>query len=360
MSSDRLGRAQEELLRAGVDALVVGPSADLRYLTGYDAPAFERLTLLVLPAASPPAIVVPELEHARAQSGGVVAEIRTWGETDDPFAAVHALLGDPARVAVGERLWAGFLLRLQETFPRARFVSASPVMRALRVRKDPAEIGALRRSAAAADRVAALLADEKVSGRTEREVARWISEALVDAGCERASFAIVASGPNASSPHHEPGSRVIGDGDALVCDFGGTLDGYCSDITRTFAVSRVPAELDELYRVLRRAQEVAVAAVAPGVAAEAVDRAARSVIAEAGYGEFFIHRTGHGIGLEVHEEPYLVAGNAEPLEPGMAFSVEPGIYLPGRCGARIEDIVVVAGDGAERLNLAPRELVVVA
>jgi Xaa-Pro aminopeptidase len=191
-------------------------------------------------------------------------------------------------------------------------------------------------------------------------VSRWITEALVAEGTERVNFAIVASGPNAASPHHEPGDRVIAPGDSLVCDFGGTLDGYCSDITRTFAVGDPTDEVAKAYEVLHRAQEAAFAAAAPGVAAEAVDAAARSVIADAGYGEYFIHRTGHGIGLEEHEDPYLVAGNTEPLEPGMAFSIEPGIYVPGRFGMRIEDIVVVTSAGAERLNNAPRELNVLA
>jgi Xaa-Pro aminopeptidase len=360
MSPGRLQRARDELRRAGVDALVVGPSADLRYLTGYDAPLLERLTALILRADAAPAMILPELERPRAEASGADVELVVWGETEDPFALIRDRLGAPSSLAVGDHLWATFVLRLQQTFPAAGMVPASRITGALRIRKDAAEVDALARAASAADRVAATPADEKVSGRTEREVSRWIAGALDDEGSERTNFAIVASGPNAASPHHEPSARILSDGDALVCDFGGTADGYCSDITRTFAVSSSSPQLEELHRVLSEAQEAAVAAVGPGVHAQAVDAAARRIIDAGGFGEYFIHRTGHGIGLEVHEEPYIVEGNEAPLEVGMAFSVEPGIYLPGRCGARIEDIVVVTEHGHARLNEATRDLVVLA
>jgi Xaa-Pro aminopeptidase len=360
-SSKRLTRARAEMERAGIDALIVGPSADLRYLTGYDAPLLERLTMLVLPLAGEPVLVVPELERPRAEDSGAadVVRIVTWNETDDPYAHVRAAVGDEhGALAVGERMWATFLLALQDVYPVAAFSRASAILNALRVRKDATELDALRRAAAAADGVAAGLVGERVSGRMEREVARWISDALITRGCEHVGFAIVASGPNSASPHHEPGDRVIERGDALVCDFGGTIDGYSSDITRTFCVGEPPDGFTDAYTVLAKAQDAAVSAVAPGVPAEDVDAAARKVIDAAGYGDAFIHRTGHGIGLEVHEEPYIVAGNAEPLAAGMTFSVEPGIYLRGRFGMRLEDIVAVTDDGVERLNAAPRNPVV--
>ncbi len=359
-SSDRLARTRVEMERSGIDAVLVGPSADLRYLTGYDAPQLERPTMLVLPAGGEAVLVVPLLERARALDSGAgdVVRIVTWDETGDPYAHVRAAVGDAHRIAVGERMWATFLLALQESFPRAAFSRATAVLRPLRTRKDPGELDALRRAAAAADHVVAGLADERVSGRTERELARRISDALIARGCEHVGFAIVASGENAASPHHEPGARVISSGDALVCDFGGTVEGYSSDITRTFVVGEPPDGFNDAYAVLAKAQDAAVAAVVPGVAAEAVDAAARSVISDAGFGDAFIHRTGHGIGLEVHEDPYIVAGNTENLTPGMTFSVEPGIYLPGRFGMRIEDIVAVTEDGVERLNTASRNPVV--
>src|SRR5438067_1540184 len=216
-----------------------------------------------------------------------------------------------------------------------------------------------RAAARVVDAVALAMRERPFAGRTEADISRELVERMLGGGHERANFAIVGSGPNAASPHHEPGNRVVEPGDSVVCDFGGTMAGYCSDITRTFVVGEPPAELADRYDVLFRAQEEAVRTARVGVACEAVDAAARSVISAAGYGEYFIHRTGHGIGLEEHEDPYLVSGNATPLAPGHAFSVEPGIYLPGRCGARIEDIVVATEAGPERLNEAPRELAVV-
>ena len=359
--SGRLARARAEMERVGIGALLVGPSADLRYLTGYDALPLERLTLLVVPVAGEPVLVVPELERARAEDSGAgnAARIVAFAETDDPYRTVRDALPDgDGRLAVGDRMWAAFVLDLQEAYPGRAMVRSSGVTRALRMRKDDEELDALRRAAAAADAVAAGLAGEKMTGRTEREVSRWIGDALVAQGTERVNFAIVGSGPNAASPHHEPGGRTLERGDALVCDFGGRIDGYCSDITRTFCVGEPPDGFTEAYAVLAKAQDAAVGAVAPGVAAEAVDAAARDVIAEAGFGDAFFHRTGHGVGLEEHEEPYIVAGNAERLEAGMTFSVEPGIYLPGRFGMRIEDIVAVTDTGVERLNNAPRNPVV--
>lgn len=355
--SDRLARARAEMERLGIGALFVGPSADLRYLVGYDALPLERLTLLVLPVAGDPVLVVPELEQPRAEDSGAgsVAEIRSFGETDDPFATVRTTLPNHVeRLAVGDRMWATFLLSLQESFPSATVVRASSVTAPLRMRKDASEVDALRRAGAGADRVASALAGEKAAGRTERDVSRWISDALIAQGHERVTFAIVASGPNAASPHHHPGDRVLEAGDSLVCDFGGTVEGYCSDITRTFTVGNPTADFLEAYAVLAKAQDAAVTAVRPGVTAESIDAAARDVISDAGSGDKFMHRTGHGIGLEEHEEPYIIAGNAMPLEQGMAFSVEPGIYVRGRFGMRIEDIVVVTEGGVERLNNAPR------
>lgn len=359
--SRRIAAAQRALEECGAGALLVGPSADLRYLAGYDALPLERLTLLLVPAHGEPALVVPALERPRAEVSPApeVARVVSWEETDDPFALVRALAPpDPAKVLLSDRLWASFVLRIQAGMPGARFGLASEVLRALRARKDPEEVAALRRAAAVVDGIVRSLREERASGSTERAVARWLAERMLDAGCERALFTIVASGPNAASPHHEPGEREITSGDALVCDFGGLLGGYCSDITRTFAVGQVDPALAEAYEVVAAAQEAGVRAAAPGVPAQDVDRAARKVIADAGYGRLFVHRTGHGIGLEEHEDPYLVEGNGELLEAGMTFSVEPGIYAPGRFGVRLEDIVVLTEGGAERLNEAPRDLAV--
>lgn len=360
---DRLERAREAVAKASVDALLVSPSADLRYLVGYDATALERLTCLVVPAVGEPHLVVPRLElsaAAASPAGGSGLDIVPWDETDDPYALVTAMLPQNAgRVALDDHMWAAKVLAFRDAMPGVAQTLGGEVLGALRIRKSAEEVDALRDAGRAIDRVHARMSEWLRAGRTERAVASDIRDAIVAEGHVRADFAIVGSGPNGASPHHEVSDRVIERGDPVVVDIGGTnLAGYCSDSTRTYAVGEPPAEFEEYYAVLQRAQAAACAAVRPGVTPESVDTAARTVIAEAGFGENFIHRTGHGIGLETHEPPYLVAGNDLPLEVGMAFSVEPGIYLPGRHGARIEDIVVVTDDGGERLNQVTTDLVV--
>jgi len=343
----------------GVDVLLLSVGADLPYFTGYTAMPLERLTMLVLPRVGEATLVVPALEVPRVEERPEAFMIRPWGETEDPVAIVAGLAGQPATAAIGDRSWATFLLGLQEALPKTGFLAASRVTGPLRAQKDAAEIDALRAAARVVDSVAVAMRERPFAGRTEADISRELVERMLEGGHERANFAIVASGPNAASPHHEAGERVLQQGDSVVCDFGGTMAGYCSDITRTFVVGDLRADLADIYDVLFRAQEEAVQAARVGVTCEAVDAAARSIIAAAGYGDYFIHRTGHGIGLEEHEDPYLVSGNATPLAPGHAFSIEPGIYLPGRCGARIEDIVVATESGPERLNEAPRELAIV-
>jgi len=256
-------------------------------------------------------------------------------------------------------MWALMVLRFRDALPGVRQDLASAALRGLRIRKTPAEVAALRAAGEAIDRVHARVPGWLRAGRTERQVAADIADAIIEEGHARVDFTIVGSGPNAASPHHEASDRVLQPGDAVVVDIGGTMpSGYCSDCTRTYAIGAPPPEFAAYYQVLRDAQQAAYAAVRPGVTAEAVDAAARRPITAAGYGQYFVHRTGHGIGLECHEDPYIVSGNAEPLAPGMAFSIEPGIY-PGPHGARIEDIVVCTERGCERLNNAPRDLVAV-
>jgi Xaa-Pro aminopeptidase len=361
--ADRLDRAAAAAQGAGLDALLLTPGPDLRYVVGYDAHQLERLTCLAIPASRPPFLVVPNLELPAAlasPAGDLGLDIVGWDETDDPYALVAARLGPAARVGLSDRMWAMMTLRLRTALPGAEQVLASVALRALRIRKSAAEIAALRDAGEAIDRVHARVPGWLEPGRTEREVAADICDAIVAEGHARADFAIVASGPNAASPHHGAGDRVLAAGDVVVVDIGGTMpSGYCSDCTRTYALGEPPAEFLAYYQVLLEAQKAACAAVRPGITAEAVDAAAREPIAAAGYGGHFIHRTGHGIGLEVHEDPYIVAGNEELIEPGMAFSIEPGIY-PGAHGARIEDIVVCGEQqGADRLNNGSRDLVVV-
>lgn len=362
---DRLDRARSAAASSGLDALLVSPGPDLRYLTGYDAKPLERLTCLVVPASGAPALVVPALERPAAQAAGVEAldlELVSWQETDDPYALVARLLPSGVRtVAVDNRMWAEKVLALRTALPGVEQRLADEVLRDLRMRKSPAEVAALREAAAAIDRVHARIGEWLRPGRTEREVGRDIYDAILAEGHVQVDFVIVGSGPNSASPHHELSDRVIEPGDPVVVDIGGTTAaGYCSDETRTYiAGGEPPEEFQRYYKVLEQAQEAARDQVRPGVTAESVDAAARDIITAAGYGPAFIHRTGHGIGLEGHEHPYIVAGNTLRLEPGMTFSVEPGIYLEGRHGARIEDIVVVTDDGGESLNQCPRELRVV-
>ena len=360
-TTERVARTQQGTAAAGLDAILVTPGADLRYLTGYSAMPLERLTCLVVLASGRPTLVVPKLERpaAEASGAGAAAEIMDWPETADPFALVAGLLPAAHRVGLDDHMWAEKVLRFRAAMPTAEQVLAGGVLSELRVRKDGDEIAALREAGAAIDRVHARMAEWLRPGRTEREVARDVADAIVAEGHVRVDFVIVASGPNGASPHHETSDRVIEAGDPVVVDIGGTTAaGYCSDETRTYAVGEPPAEYVEAYAALLAAQVAACEHARPGVTAQSVDAAARSVLEEAGLGTYFIHRTGHGIGLETHEEPYIVAGNSTILEPGMAFSIEPGFYIAGRYGARIEDIVVITSGGVERLNLRPRELVV--
>ncbi len=370
---ERLERAAAATAAHGLDALLIGVGSDLHYLTGYHAMPLERLTMLAIVPARRPFMVVPRLERAAAEAGlQVDVELVTWDESDDPYAlGVRDLAGsDPVApnvaVAVSDTMLAMHVLRLQAALdPVTPWSLAAPVLRELRMVKDVDEIELLRLAAHAADRVVAQIAAGRLVGRTEADVASEVRDRLLAEGHETASFAIVGSGPNSASPHHEASDRVIQAGEPIVLDIGGSLSGYGSDITRTLWVTGGDTALgpDEAFRhlfgVLHGAQAAATRAVRPGVPCEAIDAAARQPIEAEGYGEAFFHRTGHGIGLEAHEDPYLIAGNTQPLEAGMAFSVEPGIYLVGRYGARIEDIVVCGPDGPITLNEAPRDLYVV-
>ena len=358
----RINRAAELLRDGGQEALIATPGADLRYLCGHDVHLTERITALLVRAEGEPVLVTPALERPSADSSPVRElgiEIVEWRETEDPYAVITGLLDGP-KVSVSDRMWAQHLFglhRAAELHP----ASAANLMAELRMRKSTEEIEALRRAAHAIDSVHAQLDRWLAPGRTENEVAADIARAIIDSGHVSVDFVIVGSGPNGASPHHEASDRVIETGDLVVVDIGGTMpDGYCSDSTRTYLAGREPTEeITALYAVLQHAQAAAASFVHPGVTAEEIDRVAREVITEAGYGEQFIHRTGHGIGLESHEPPYIVAGNRLQIDAGMAFSIEPGIYLAGRFGARVEDIVVAADNGVDILNQSPRELRVI-
>ncbi|MEX1296149.1 MAG: Xaa-Pro peptidase family protein [Candidatus Limnocylindrales bacterium] len=368
---ERILRAQVAVGEAGASALLVGVGPELEWLTGYAAHGGERLNLLIIPAEGDVSYVSPRLEAAAALAApGLDAHrvhLETWDETDDPFLLVPGLLPPrvPLRCLVSDGLRAQFVLGLQEVLPGAGWGLASSVLAPLRRVKDPEEIELLRAAAHAADRAIERVLRGPLVGRTEADVARDVRDALVEEGHDTAEFAIVASGPNSASPHHEPSDRVIEAGEPLLLDIGGRRAGYCSDITRTVWIAAddrsAPDEtFRTIYELTAAGQAAARAAVRPGISFGALDAAARELIAAGGYGDHFIHRLGHGIGLEVHEEPYAVAGNRETAVAGNTFSCEPGIYLEGRFGVRIEDAVVCTAAGGESLNEASRELLVVA
>ena len=360
---DRLGRVRTAMSEQGVDVLLLSLGHDLPYLTGYDAMPLERLTMLVVPRDADATLLVPRLEAPRVAEQPGVFTLRIWDETEDPIALAAGLAGRAGTVAVGDQMWARFLVELLPQLPGASFRRAVDVVGPLRMVKDAAEIDALRAASAAADRVARQLQAGAIElvGRTEAEVSADISARLLAEGHDKVNFAIVAAGPNAASPHHDAGDRVIAAGEIVLTDFGGTMNGYCSDITRCVFTggTEPPTEIAEAYEVLHEAQQAGVAAATVGSPCEEVDRVGRRIIADAGYGDYFIHRIGHGIGMEAHEDPYMVEGNTSPLAAGNAFSVEPGIYLPGRWGMRLEDIVVATADGPEALNTSDHELIVV-
>ncbi|MBA2266676.1 MAG: aminopeptidase P family protein [Chloroflexi bacterium] len=360
---DRLARAARAASERGVEALLITPSPDYAYLLGYRAPVLERLTCLIVPVDGTPALVLPRLEEPLARHElRELADVLTlvpWDETDDPIRLVQTIVAGALRVAVQDQMWARFALRLRAALDPTELVEAGPTMSSLRRVKSPDEVQRLREAALAADTAMSAILDERFAGRTEATVSSHIRDLLLEAGHDDAGFAIVASGPNSASPHHEAGERVIETGDAIVLDIGGTRAGYASDTSRTAFVGEPAPEFAALHAVLRLAQAAACDAVRPGVPCSEIDAVARRIIDEAGYGAAFIHRTGHGIGMEVHEEPYIVASNPELLQDGHAFSVEPGIYIQDRWGARIEDIVVCTDAGGERLNTTSTELSIV-
>lgn len=332
------------------------------YLCGYHAQPLERLTCLVVPADGSPAILVPELEVLAAEASPVPQlgiEIHGWSETASPHKAVAGIVGRAQKLNVTPQMWAVHVFALQQALPVTRF-AADTLIATQRMRKSPWEVQALREAGAAIDRVHGQVAGLLRPGRTEREVGADIAELILAEGHATVDFVIVASGPNGASPHHDVSDRVIEVGDPVVVDIGGTMpSGYCSDSTRTYSVGTPTPDYLEAYAVLQEAQAAAVAHARPGVTCESVDAAARDILIAAGLGEAFIHRTGHGIGMSTHEEPYIVAGNSLPLETGMAFSVEPGFYLPGRYGARIEDIVVAVDSGVVNCNNTSHDLVII-
>ncbi|MEU9612086.1 aminopeptidase P family protein [Streptomyces sp. NPDC048209] len=358
----RMTRAAEAADAAGLAGVLVAPGPDMVHLTGYRPTAdTERLTLLVLRAGHDPVLVVPALEAADAEraTGSPALTLRDWTDAANPYTLAAGLLDAKGRFGISDNAWALHLLALHKLLPDTSYASLTEALPMLRAVKDAAELERLAAAGAAADATYERILEVRFSGRRESDVAADLAALLLEHGHSQVDFTVVGSGPNGADPHHEAGDRTIEQGDMVVLDFGGLKHGYGSDTSRTVHVGEPTAEEQRVHDVVREAQEAGCGAVRPGAACQDVDRAARAVITEFGYGERFIHRTGHGIGVTTHEPPYMIEGEEQPLVPGMCFSVEPGIYLPGRFGVRIEDIVTVTASGGRRLNTTARELAVV-
>jgi len=349
--------------KRGLDALFLAPGANMYYLSGFLEEASERLLTLIVPQTGEPFFIVPELYEEQVRSSSWVENLVSWKDSRDPKAALSAAMKQtPNRyqaIGVDSRMWSRFLLMLLAVAPDARFEDAASVMNDLRIRKAPEEVELLERSAEIADAAFSEMLKECREGIREKEVATEIVHQLRRLGADGIAFEPVASsGPNAALPHYRSGDRKLQRGDLVVLDFGCLYRGYNSDITRTVAIGSSDDEKKKVHSIVRSAQEEACQRAAEGMEAQSLDGVAREIIEDAGYGRFFIHRTGHGIGLEIHEEPYIVAGNSVKLAEGMAFSVEPGIYVPGQYGVRIEDIVTMEAGKARRLNKCTRELMI--
>jgi Xaa-Pro aminopeptidase len=359
----RCAEIQERMALEELDYLFVAPSSDMLYLVGYEGHITERLTLFVLPVQGEPAMVLPAFEARRMQPLATFFSLETWEETDDPYEALTRVLGAdakrPIQVGVSDQQWASFLLGFQDNLPKARFVAGSQVTGPLRITKRPEEIELLRAVNRFNDAAFTEFITMPMAGMTERQLYDRLAGLMKKHGQDSVAFANPYSGPHSGSPHHIPGDRVVQEGDVVLFDFGGRYKGYYSDTSRTVVVGRLPEEFEKVYNVVREAQQAAIDVIKPGVPIGDVDVAARRYITEAGYGQYFTHRVGHGLGLDEHEPPYLTSDNREPLEVGMTFSVEPGIYLPGRWGVRIEDTLLVTEMGGERLSECTREIQIV-
>ena len=354
----RISKVRSAMVSQSVDTVLLSVGHDLPYLTGYTAMPLERLTMLALHRGGTPLLFVPRLEAPRVAEMPGLFEIVPWDETVEPLDLVAAACSGSSTIAIGDQTWARFLVGLSHRLPGVRWERAVDVVGDLRMRKSSAEVEALRAAAEAVDAIAAELQSGHIPliGRTEAEVSADLSQRILARGHQKVNFAIVAAGENAASPHHHPGSRVIQPDEVVLCDFGGTMNGYCSDITRCVVTGEIPSEVADAYEVLMSAQSAGVAAGQIGVRCEEVDSTTRQIITEGGYGEYFVHRTGHGIGMEEHEDPYMVSGDVRLIEEGFAYSVEPGIYIPNTWGLRLEDIVVATAEGPLSLNQADHNL----
>jgi len=363
MFAERITKVQNLMRLDNVDALLLSVGADLPYFIGYEAMPLERLTMLIIRDEGNPTLVIPKLERARVTERPTIFNIREWGETEDPIEIVATALTGSVRVAIGDTTWTRFTIELLKRMPSIDLLRANPITSQLRSIKSTEELERLQQAASAVDKIAYRLQNGQIEliGKTEREISEELGRQIISEGHSKVNFAIVAAGENAASPHHEAGERRIQKSEIVLCDFGGTMYGddgvgYCSDVTRCVWTGNPPQEFVEMYGVLQEAQRKQVQEATHGTPAQQVDRVGRQIISAAGYGEFFVHRTGHGIGVEAHEEPYIVEGNIDPIRSGNVFSIEPGIYIPQKWGIRLEDIVAVTESGPLPLNTVNHDL----
>jgi Xaa-Pro dipeptidase len=366
MHSERLDGLQTELRRQNISCLALLPGPDLRYLTGFNFHLMERPTVGFFPSADSPVFVLPALEMSAYEAGVPFdARVFPWADGEGPEAAfweAFAALPEVQTLAVPYLGMRVHELRLiQRHVPNATLVDAHPLMDSLRLFKDEAEIGHISAAIHVTEEALGAVLAQVKPGMTEHQVAKQLEIAQLERGGGPLPFEVVAlCGPNATLPHGVPGEQAIQPGDVLLIDIGTSAEGYFSDITRTVVVGQEPGDRTRaVYQAVLAANAAGRVAAGPGVPCQEVDRAARQVIEDAGFGDYFTHRTGHGIGLGIHEAPSVEAGNTQLLQAGMVITVEPGIYLPGEVGVRIEDDVLITEDGAVSLTAFPRELTVV-
>jgi len=345
-----------------VKALVMSPSMNMLYITGFNTFPGERLLVSVLDVSGEVVFVIPKMYEQEVREKGVFDRIITWDDSQDPGKILKTLSEEKGyadrTIAVEDTMWFIAFDKIYQTFKDARFIKASGIVGELRKYKTADEADKMRKSSELADKALSRTIPLIRPGMKETEVRDILEAELKLQGLSEPSFeTIIGSGPNSALPHYTAGERILQPGDSIVIDFGGIYQGYCSDMTRTIVLGKATQEYREVYETVKEGQRKAVEAVKPGMKASDIDAAARNYIAEKGYGDYFIHRTGHGIGLEVHEEPYISNMSDTILQPGMVFSIEPGVYLPGKFGVRIEDLVMVTETGAEVLNKYTKELI---
>lgn len=361
---NRIKETIANMKKNNLDAIILFPSPNLYYLTGFKTFPEGRLLLCVISANEKPFFIAPKLYESQIKKQSFIKEMILWGDEEDPYNILENVINERNlkynNIAVDDIMWAEQLLKIEDIFNNANFTAIGNLLNDIRLLKSEDEIEKLQGASKIVDEVIEAVKASVKAGMTEIEIAALIEYEMRKRGSEGPSFeTIVGSGPNSALPHYNAGERIVEDGDFTVLDFGGTYEGYCSDTTRTICIGNASDKMKEVYNIVKEAQEIGVKTVKPGIKASEIDNAVRKHIEDNGYGKYFTHRTGHGIGLQVHEEPYISSIGNTILKPGMVFSIEPGIYIEDEFGVRIEDLVVVTENGCMRLNNTSRELTIV-